>query len=405
MFLFFIVYVLCQSRQYMKNVLLILASIWLMNYFSCSDNETVLDEHVTIQRTVMIQDCHSDTTYTALEKFLSHIDEYNHENGLPATSSIVTFISSIDDIHAEIIQSTRPKANNITQKITTNCRVKTSYHDDCIATPDYMTRHYNRTLIVSEQENRSTAVRKYSDDSWSEWTYHTHYYKASPNHAKNIAIFGGSYAHNTRGGQKGADGFGFDYNGRSTSLQDLISEIFACKHVGNYAQSGQGVYIGTPDRNTNEIHFRYNMYEQVKYAFEYSKENGFSYDVFLLFGGINDCAIDAPIGYIITPSGNHSYIASFKKSIEYIRSNNPKARIYLITSFPVFDDSGAYESLDKYVNANIKLSKFYNLPLFDIYNQNLFTDSNYTYYYLADKIHPNGEGYNAVSSFIIELLN
>ena len=405
MFLFFCIYLICKADKYMKNVLLILASIWLMNYFSCSNIKTEFDEPVAIQRTVIIQDCYTDTTCTALEKLLSQIDEYNYENSLQSTSSIVTFVSNIDDIHAEIIQSTRPKSNDITQKITTNCRVNTSYHDDYIASPDYMTRHYNRTLIVSEPENRATAVRKYSDDNWSEWTYHTQYYKASPNHAKNIAIFGGSYAHNTRGGQKGADGFSFDYNGSITSLQDLISEIFACKYVGNYAQSGQGIYIGTPDRNTNEIHFRYNMYEQVKYAFEYSKENGFSYDVFLLFGGINDCAIDAPVGYIITPSGNHSYIASFKKSIEYIRSNNPKARIYLITSFPVFDNSNAYNSLHKYINANIKLSKFYNLPLFDIYNQNLFTDSNYTYYYLADKIHPNGEGYNAVFSFIIELLN
>jgi hypothetical protein len=104
-----------------------------MNYFSCSNIETEFDESVAIQRTVIIQDCYTDTTCTALEKLLSQIDEYNYENSLQSTSSIVTFISSIDDIHAEIIQSTRPKANDITQKITTNCRVNTSYHDDYIA--------------------------------------------------------------------------------------------------------------------------------------------------------------------------------------------------------------------------------------------------------------------------------
>lgn len=389
----------------MRNLLLILASIWLTNYFSCSGNDMEPDEPIAIQETVVIQDFHTDKTCTALEKLLSYIDAYSHENSLHATSSIVTFVSSINDCPAEITQSTEAKSSNITQTLTTNCRIETSYYDDYIANPDYMTRHYTRKLIASRQESTATAVRKYSDGAWSEWTYYTDHYKASHNHAKNIAFLGGSYAHNTRGDQTGREGFGFEYNGRTTSLQDLISDIFACKHIGNYAQSGQGVYTGTLNKNADEPYFKYNMYEQIKYAFGFSKEKGFSYDVFLLFGGINDCAADIPIGHTIFTSGNHSYIGSFKKSIEYIRSNNPEAKIYLITSFPVFDNSKAYKSLYKYVDANIKLSKYYNLPLFDTYNHNLFTDSNYEPYYLSDKVHPNGEGYRAVSPFIIDLLN
>ena len=36
--------------------------------------------------------------------------------------------------------------------------------------------------------------------------------------------------------------------------------------------------------------FKFNMYEQIKYAIQQSKKNGYEYDIFLLFGGINDCA-------------------------------------------------------------------------------------------------------------------
>jgi lysophospholipase L1-like esterase len=377
----------------------------LASSYSCSESGAEFEELATIQRTVIVRECHTDSTGTALEKLLSYIDGYYSANNLYATSSTITFVSSIDDSPAEIAQSTEHNSNDITQKLTTNCRVETSYSKDYIDAPDYLTCHCKRKLIVSQQEGISTVVRKSSAGTWSEWTYYTDYYKASPNHAKNIAIFGGSFAHNIRDDKKGTEGFGFDHNGKTTSLQDLIADIFACKHIGNYAQSGQGVYTGTPIQGTREPYFKYNMYEQIKYAFEISREKGFSYDVFLLFGGINDCAIDAPIGLAIAPAGDYSYIASFKKSIEYIKSNNPEAKIYLITSFPVFDGTSQYGSLYKYVNANIRLSKFYDLPLLDIYNRKFFTDENFAPYYLRDKVHPNGEGYRIVSSFIINLIN
>lgn len=387
----------------MKNVLfMMLASICLAIVCSCSNNGNEIDGPVTIQEEVVFQDCYTDGNGSGLEKALAYIDSYNAENDIHAKSSIITFISNIDDCPAKIIQSTEQNSNGITQKITTYCRVKTSYIDDYIPSPDYLSRHYTRSLIVSRQEILSTAIRQYSNSGWSDWTQYTDYHKTTANHAKNMAFFGGSFAHNMRDRVKSTERFGFDYNGKTTSLMDLVSDIFACRHVGNYAQGGQGVHTGMLN---NTQSFKYNMYEQIKYAFEFSKEKGYDYDVFLLLGGINDCAKRVPVGYISDPAGDHSYIASFKKSIEYIKENNPQAEIYLITSFPVFKDTESYNTLSEYVDANIRLAEYYGLPLLDIYNYRIFTDENYTPYYTTDEIHPNGEGYNVVSSYILEFLN
>ena len=388
-----------------KIFFLMLVGASLASIYSCSSNETEINEPSQIPKNVVIQDCYTDDKETALEKVLSRIDEYSNEHNLHTKTSETTFVSNIDGCPAEITQSTEAESNGITQKITTYCRVETSYADDYIPSPDYLTRHYTRRLVVARQEILSTAVRRYSNDEWSEWTYYTDHYRASSNHAKNIAFFGGSFAHNLRDGGKGTDRFGFDYNGKMTSLQNLISDIFASEHVGNYAQGGQGIYTGTLSQNATTPYFKYNMYEQIKYALEFSKEKGFSYDIFLLFGGINDCTMNVPIGYTSDPAGDHSYMASFKKAIEFIKSNNPEARIYLITSFPIFNQSDYYNSLNEYVDANLKLAKYYGLPVFDIYNHGFFTYENYVQYYMTDNVHPNGEGYGLVSPYIINLIN
>lgn len=387
----------------MKDVLfMMLASIGLATVYSCSNNENEIEEPVTIQESIVFQDCYTDDSGTGLEKALAYIDDYNAENDIHTKTSIITFVSNIDDCPAKIVQSTEQGTNGITQKITTYCRVNSSYIDDYIPSPDFLSRHYTRTLLVSRREIMSTAIRRYCNNGWSDWTLYTDYHKESPNHAKNMAFFGGSFAHNLRDGGKGVDRFGFDYNGKTTSLMNLVGDIFACRHIGNYAQGGQGVHTGM----LNDVQsFKYNMYEQIKYAFEFSKEKGYDYDVFLLFGGINDCAKGVPVGYISDPAGDHSYISSFKKSIEYIKSNNPEAKIYIITSFPVFNNSVHYNSLNEYVNANIELAEYYDLPLLDIYNYRIFTNENHTPYYMTDKIHPNGEGYNVIFSYLIGLLN
>lgn len=381
---------------------ILLASIFV-SFFSCS-NEDVESTLPVITRNVVVPDTDSDGETTALEKTFSYIDNYNKENDFSIHSGKIKFVAKIDNCPAEIIQWEEPNSNAIIQKITTNCRVKTTYKDDFLKSPDYLSRHYTRKLIVACSEMLSTAVRRYSTGLWSDWTYNNEFYDISTNHGKNIAFFGGSFAHNLRDKGTSAKGFGFYHNGEITSLQNFIADIFASKHTGNYAQSGQGVYTGN-QKGTSNTCFHYNLYEQVKYALEFSQEKDFDYDLFLLFGGVNDCSVNVPIGNINDPAGDNSYIASFKKAIELIRRNNPNASIYLLTSFPVFCDSPYYDSLYKYVQANIELAEFYKLPMFDIFNSSLFTENNHVQYYLFDDVHPNGNGYCIVASNIINLIS
>ena len=392
-------------KRIMKGIyLFILFACIFVTLSSCSNEELKSCTQQVITKNVVVPDTDSDEAMSALEKTLSYIDNYNKENSLFVYSGTIKFVTKIDNCPSEIIQWKELNSNAIIQKITTNCRVKTVYKDNYLKNPDYLSRHYTRKLVVARSEMLSTAVRRYSSGVWSEWTYKSYFYDIPTNLGKNIAFFGGSFAHNVRDKGTNAKGFGFYHNGEITSLQNFIADIFASKYTGNYAQSGQGVYTGCHNGKSN-TYFHYNMYEQVKYAFEFSQENDFDYDLFLLFGGINDCYLNVPIGNINDPAGDNSYIASFKKTIELIKRNNPNASIYLLTSFPVFSDSPYYDLLDRYVQANIELAQFYELPIFDIFNSGIFTETNYAQYYLFDDVHPNRNGYCAVASYIVDLIS
>lgn len=388
----------------MKKILFTMLAVALIPLFnSCSNDEDSKGTETTPDR-YSLEDFYSDYKTTGIEKALLEIDKYNEEYKLLAKPSTIDFVATIDDCPAQITQSVESGSNIVVQKMTTYCRVITTHKDDYIPSPDYLSRHYNRTLNVARQEIKSTVVRQFSDGKWSDWTYLTDYYKTSHNHGKNIAFFGGSFAHNLRDAGKGENRFGFDYNGDYTSMQNLIAEVFACKHTGNYAQGGHGVFTGSISASSNVPYFKYNTYEQIKYAFEFSEEKDFVYDIFLLFGGINDSSINVPVGNISDPAGDYSYTASFKKAIEFIKEKNPDAEIYILTSFPSFNGSTNAKN-KKYIDACIGISEYYDLPILDIYNNHVFTDDNYESYYLSDKIHPNGNGYKIISPYIINLLN
>ena len=128
----------------MKNLLfIILHCIFLSCFYSCSNNDTEVWESTTVQ----LQDYYTDNQNTALEKALSDIDDYNDEHGVREKTSVITFVLNINDCPAKIIQSTEQNSSEITQKLTTYCRVNTSYSDDYQPSPDYLTRNYTRTLV------------------------------------------------------------------------------------------------------------------------------------------------------------------------------------------------------------------------------------------------------------------
>ncbi len=82
-----------------------LASIALATVCSCSNNGNDIEEPVIIQENVVFHDCYTDGNSTGLEKALTYIESYNAENDINTKTSIITFVSNIDDCPAKIVQS------------------------------------------------------------------------------------------------------------------------------------------------------------------------------------------------------------------------------------------------------------------------------------------------------------
>lgn len=381
-------------------IFLLMASI---TFYSCSSNEDSAEPANIEIKEVVLDNFNTEGEETGIQKAMQYIEKYNKENDIYSRHTITTFITKINDCSAKITQTVIPSSDYISQEVESYCRIHTHYVDDYLLQPDYLSRHYITQLIVGQQELLSSATRKYADGEWGRWYYSKDLYTKSKNHSKNIAFFGGSFAHNLRENIKGINNFGFDYNGNTTSILDLVSETYAAKHSSNYAQSGQGVYTGKLKELGDSPVFPYNVYEQLKYAISHSTENGYKYDIFLLFGGINDSQHHVPIGDINDKAGNTSYIASYKQAIEYIKDNASDAEIYMLSSFPVFNEFYS-NPLKEYVDANIQIADYYNIPILDIYNSGIFTYANFRPYYLYDNVHPNGEGYRVVSPLIIDFL-
>lgn len=377
---------------------------------SCKSDSDIYNEEISGNeislptQSIALQNFYTDEQGTAMGKMLLCIDEYNANHNTLSDPGVITFSANIDDCAIEVMQTITRDFGSITQQMKTNCGIKAYHADDYILMPDYLSRHYYRELTVGPQEAVASVARRFSNGAWGAWGEYDEACTQSANYNKNIAFFGGSFSHNTRDNEVGNNKLGFIHGGKATSLQDLIAEKFACPHTGNYAQIGQGAYTGKLNAHDEAPFFLYNIYEQIKYALYTSKEKGFEYDVFLLFGGINDCSIGIPVGDVNEPAGDNTYIASLKKSIGLIKSNNPDAKVYIITSFPVFNNTFRY-TLGNYVGAMADVAKFYNLPILNIYNLGLFDNNNYKLYYLPDNVHPNGEGYKAVASDIIEFLS
>ena len=377
---------------------------------SCKSDSDIYNEEISGNdislptQSIALQNFYTDEQGTAMGKMLLCIDEYNTNHNTLSDPGVITFSANIDDCAIDITQTVTRDFGSITQQIKTNCSIKVYYADDYNEKPDYLSRHYYRELTVGPQEAVTSVARRFSNGAWGAWGEYDEVSTHAANYNKNIAFFGGSFSHNTRDNEVGNNKLGFIYHGHATSLQDFIAEKFACPHIGNYAQIGQGAYTGKLNPYDEAPFFRYNIYEQIKHALYISKEKGFEYNVFIIFGGINDCCIDVPIGNVNEPAGDNTYIASLKKSIGLIKNSNPDAKIYIVTSFPVFNNTFRY-SLSRYVNATKAVAEFYKFPLLNIYGSGIFNLNNYKFYYLPDNVHPNGEGYKAVASDLVEFIS
>lgn len=146
-------------------------------------------------------------------------------------------------------------------------------------------------------------------------------------------------------------------------------------------------------------------------------------DVVTIFGGINDFQWNAPLGTMADgPDKTNTFYGALKKVIITLSTNNPKAKLMLITpmkttkfQYHTFDENGKLmengngnTQLD-FVNAIKDVGDYYSIPVLDMYRC-----SNYSPYlgsqlghdnYTVDGLHPTEHGYERIAQTIGQAIN
>ena len=146
-------------------------------------------------------------------------------------------------------------------------------------------------------------------------------------------------------------------------------------------------------------------------------------DVVTIFGGINDFQWNTPLGTMADgPDKTNTFYGALKKVIITLSTNNPKAKLMLITpmkttkfQYHTFDENGKLmengngnTQLD-FVNAIKDVGDYYSIPVLDMYRC-----SNYSPYlgsqlghdnYTVDGLHPTEHGYERIAQTIGQAIN
>ena len=157
------------------------------------------------------------------------------------------------------------------------------------------------------------------------------------------------------------------------------------------------------------------------------------YDFVTLTSGANDSRYQTPVGAISesAPFDESTFIGAFQAAVEYILTNNPRAKLVLMTPIkgwiyypngyassarPLVDGDGIVEK--RYADAIKEIAAHYSLPVCDWYNEagvNLLTRS----WFINDpdpdpeetpnpndlySLHPTTEGYKRMADILIPFL-
>ncbi|HJA46672.1 MAG TPA: SGNH/GDSL hydrolase family protein [Candidatus Limosilactobacillus excrementigallinarum] len=139
--------------------------------------------------------------------------------------------------------------------------------------------------------------------------------------------------------------------------------------------------------------------------------------VITIFGGTNDFASNRPIGSINDDINIYTFCGSFKYMITNLASQNPFAKLLLITpaksnhaEWRLYDNQGklrknklGYTFID-YVNAIKQVGNYFSIPVLDIFNV-----GNYNPYLFPklslEGLHPNAEGHERLAKTIAFKIN
>lgn len=128
-------------------------------------------------------------------------------------------------------------------------------------------------------------------------------------------------------------------------------------------------------------------------------------DLITLMAGTNDHGFNTAMGTINDATTTSTFYGTYKKTVEYLRSQYPLATIGLITPIQRYNSGGtdgnvanaAGYTLRQYCDAVVAIANYYSLPYLDWYGNLGFTPYNtndYTNFFCSDGgTHPNDSGH------------
>ena len=138
------------------------------------------------------------------------------------------------------------------------------------------------------------------------------------------------------------------------------------------------------------------------------------YDLVTIACGTNDFKLNVSIGTLgqigDTTFDDTKFYGAYRKSIEYILTNNPTIRLVLLT--PLQRDNDGYDvnytnsaghKLIDYVDAVKALGEMYSLPVVDMYANSGFTKKTLPTYTM-DGLHPNDVGYERMGLYLTKFI-
>lgn len=250
------------------------------------------------------------------------------------------------------------------------------------------------TGASTNQNTVKTYTRTCNKGVWGDWEDVGNKYINSPNYGKKIAFFGGSFAQNM---SLTSTPWSFDYQGRTYSLMQYIAEKLGATSFDDYAVGSQGVIVGDIP-----------IMEQLQTA-------GAGYDIYVIFGGINDFGKEISLGESNGAADDTTYCGGLKAAFDWIRSNNKSAKIYTVTPFKAYEPDDRYwnprsnikkkgHTFYEFIQAQKEVAQIHGVPCFDLWANQQFSGASASEHYYTDLLHPNGKGYLAVADALVEFL-
>ncbi len=128
------------------------------------------------------------------------------------------------------------------------------------------------------------------------------------------------------------------------------------------------------------------------------------YEIITIAGGTNDVGQNVNFGVVgveeDTTFDETTTFGALRAAIEYIRSKNPKCRIYISTPIRSGRATRPSAKMQEVSEGLRKIAKMYSCPLVDMHAESGIGKGTYSTY-LYDDLHPNNDGFRAMGDYFV----